>query len=409
MGRRAGGDPDAGEVLRLASWLDPTDLSLSPNEGYLLSRIDGSTSWATLRQIGGLPADEVDECLERWLDRGWLEQVHKGELGAPEPPRGARKPAAAAVAAKLDPSLEIDVEIQKEILALAADLDRPYHEILGVAKDADTRTIKKAYFAKSKRFHPDRYFRRNIGAFAPLVERCFKRLLEAYELLSDPATRAEVERQEAEPKVAQQVSPEPAASKRRSSLEARRRLRERVGGIAGQRRAREERRRKAKSFFESGMAAFREERWLEAAGSVRLAIAFDPGNAIYREEFASIQRRAHEERAKQLVRQAESALTMRDYAEALDLFAEAFDYRPYDAELAVRAARVAWQGCNDLRRAKELAAAACELEPEVGEHHRLLGQIFKAAGLSANARRELEAALRIDSTDVEARQELRSL
>lgn len=408
MRRGEGGDPGGSRVLRLTPDLDPTSLSLTPNEGYLLSRIDGTTSWATLRQIGGMPAGEVDRALERWLAEGWVQVVGQGELSAPTPPKHEKPATGAGDVAKVDPSLEIDTEIQKEILALAADLDRPYHEILGVAANADTRTIKKAYFARSKRFHPDRYFRRNIGPFAPLVERCFKRLLEAYELLSDPATRAEVEREQAR-QAGPAAAPEEASPGRVSSVEARRRLRERFGGMAAQRRVREERRRKAKSFFESGMAAFQQERWLEAAGSVRLAIAFDPQNEIYREQFASVQRRAHEERAKQLIRQGENALSMRDYGEALDLFEDAFNYRPYDAELAIRAARIAWQGCNELRRAKELAGSACELEPENGTNRRVLGQVFKAAGLAANARRELEAALRIDPKDTEARQELRSL
>jgi Tfp pilus assembly protein PilF len=45
----------------------------------------------------------------------------------------------------------------------------------------------------------------------------------------------------------------------------------------------------------------------------------------------------------------------------------------------------------------------------VGQYRRTLGQIYKAAGLVANARRELEVALRIDPKDAEAKQELRGL
>ena len=42
-------------------------------------------------------------------------------------------------------------------------------------------------------------------------------------------------------------------------------------------------------------------------------------------------------------------------------------------------------------------------------YRRTLGQIYGAAGLIANARRELEAALRIDPTDATARAELKTL
>jgi Flp pilus assembly protein TadD len=73
------------------------------------------------------------------------------------------------------------------------------------------------------------------------------------------------------------------------------------------------------------------------------------------------------------------------------------------------AAQLSWLVANDLRRAREYAARACEAEPEQAEYRRTLGQIYKAAGLKANARRELERALRLDPKDAQARAELKSL
>ena len=64
---------------------------------------------------------------------------------------------------------------------------------------------------------------------------------------------------------------------------------------------------------------------------------------------------------------------------------------------------------EDLKRAKDYAARACELVPESVAYRRTLGQIYRAAGLVVNARRELEAALRIDPKDGVARAELRAL
>jgi len=404
------GDEDS--VIRIAASCDPGSLALSPAEGFLLSRIDGRTSLGVLRRIGALGPVEIDRCIERWLKAGVLELVRPAAppaapRAAPAPPappaRAAAQapPPAASGLPAVDPSLELEVEVQQELLAFAARLKSPYHEILGVPRDADARAIKKAYFALSKRLHPDRYFRRRLGAFAPLVETCFKKLLEAYELLSDPQTRAEVQ---AHPP-ARDASP----SARRSSLDARRRLRERVGALAGAKRANEERRRKAKGFFEAGMASFAKERWLEAAGSVRLAIAFDPENEAYREQFADVQRKAHDERARALVKQGEAALELRDFPHASSLFEEAVHYRPADPELSIRAAKIAWQALGELRRAKELAAHAVELAPDNGSYRRLLGMVYKDAGLAANAKRELEMALRIDPQDAEAKAALRGL
>jgi tetratricopeptide (TPR) repeat protein len=170
-----------------------------------------------------------------------------------------------------------------------------------------------------------------------------------------------------------------------------------------------ERRARSKTFFEAGMAAQAEERWLEAAGSLRLAIAFDPANATYRERFGVVQTRAHAIRFEQLVKEAESALTYKDRLEALRIFEEALHFKPFDAKVNHTAARIAWLVAADLRRAKEYAARACEAEPDHAEYRKTLGLIYKAAGLRANARRELERALRLDPKDAEARSELKSL
>ena len=398
----ANGGAQGGEdrVPRLAPGCDPTRFSLSPAEGYLLSRIDGMTSCKMLRQIGGLPAEEVDRHIDGWVKQGVIlfddESLPSADHGSAAG-RGAE-----SFESQIDPRLDLPVESQRRVLEFETGLDRPYHEILGVAVDADVKAIKKAYFALSKQFHPDRYFRRNLGPFAEKLERCFKKILEAYELLSDPATRDEVQRGQTSSGAAEESV---EASGARSSLAARRRL----SRLGRQLKVFEGRKRKAKTFFESGMSAFHQERWLEAAGSVRLAIAFDPGNQAYKEAFADVQRKAHEERAKLLIRQGEGALEMRDYHEAAGFFEEALQFRPFDPELNIRAARLQWQAVGDLRKAKEFAAAACEIEPTNAAHRCTLGQIFKAAGLKSNARRELEAALKLDPKAAEASAELKSL
>jgi curved DNA-binding protein CbpA len=405
---REGGTPGDDRTPRLAPGSDPSQLSLTPAEGYLLSRIDGRTPLSLLRQIGGMPAGEIDRCIDRLVKEGVLAfdlpgreaPRPPGATAAPAPPPAADAPQTASVPG-LDPSLDLAVEMQQRVLEFEARLGQPYHEILGVAQDADVRAIKQAYFGLSKQFHPDRYFRRNLGPFGPRIERIFKKVLEAYELLSDPTTRAEVQASQAEA-----AAPAPGGSQ---GAAAARRLRARLSSLSGHRRALDERKRKAKSFFESGMAAFHAERWLEAAGSVRLAIAFDPENDAFKGAFSDVQRRAHEERARVLLKEADGAANLGDWKEALRLSEEALHFRAFDAALNDKTARLALKLGGDLRKAKEYALAACELEPEVAPYRRTLGQVYKAAGLAANARRELQNALRLDPADAESKQELKSL
>jgi curved DNA-binding protein CbpA len=402
MPAKGGAQGKEDRIPRLAPGRDPTEFSLSPAEGYLLSRIDGTTSCKMLRQIGGLPAEEVDRCIEGWLKEG---VVQFGDDSPPPDDReSAAEPGPESLESHIDPSLDLPVETQRKVLEFETSLDRPYHEILGVAIEADVKTVKKAYFALSKQFHPDRYFRRNLGPFEERVERCFKKILEAYELLTDPATRAEVQRElaaSAPPEEPEPVKTGPAPS---SAVTLKR-----LSRLGRQLKVFEGRKRKAKNFFELGMSAFHQERWLEAAGSVRLAIAFDPGNQAYKDAFADVQRKAHEERAKVLIKQGEGSLSMRDFAEAAGLFEEALQFRPFDPELNIRTARLQWQVVGNLRKAKEFAAAACEIDPANAAYRRTLGQIFKAAGFKSNARRELAAAVKLDPRDEEASAELKSL
>ncbi|HNE48310.1 MAG TPA: DnaJ domain-containing protein, partial [Saprospiraceae bacterium] len=65
---------------------------------------------------------------------------------------------------------------------------RDYYEILGVQRNADADTIKKAYRAMAMKFHPDR----NPGNKE--AEDKFKEAATAYEVLSDADKRAKYDR-----------------------------------------------------------------------------------------------------------------------------------------------------------------------------------------------------------------------
>ena len=73
---------------------------------------------------------------------------------------------------------------------------KDYYEILGVSKDADEEEIKKAYRKKAFQYHPDR----NQGNRE--AEEMFKKVGEAYSVLSDPQKRAAYDRGEQEPHAA---------------------------------------------------------------------------------------------------------------------------------------------------------------------------------------------------------------
>ena len=398
-----------GPVPRLADGWDPSGCQLSPGEGFLLSRIDGCTPWSVLREIGGIPADDVDRCLERWVSEGIVVVEGKADLPPGDPAHEAAETAAASVAPEIaadaiDPALDLPVEFQRRVLAFEAGLDRPYHQLLDVPRNADAKAIKRAYFALSKEFHPDRYYRRKIGEFGPRFERIFKKVVEAYELLSDPATRAEIERSMADaPPAAAGAAAAPGTPQgKRARLEQlRRRFRIPESVLV-------ERRFKARQFFQSALISARRERWLETAASVRLAIAFDPWNDDYKQHFAEVQGKVHQVRAAELLERADASLDAQAQTEAMRLLEEALHYRPSDPEIHARAANLALE-LVELDRARGFAEEACELAPEVAAYERTLGLVLAGAGLRDKAKQRLEKALALDPNDELAKKALRAL
>src|SRR5437764_1262258 len=65
---------------------------------------------------------------------------------------------------------------------------RDYYDVLGVSRDADDATIKKAFRRLARELHPD------VNSHDPQAEEKFKEAAEAYEVLSDPDRRATYDR-----------------------------------------------------------------------------------------------------------------------------------------------------------------------------------------------------------------------
>ena len=67
-------------------------------------------------------------------------------------------------------------------------MPRDPYDVLGVARDADESTIKKAFRKLARELHPD------VNAHDPDAEEKFKEAAEAYEILNDPERRATFDR-----------------------------------------------------------------------------------------------------------------------------------------------------------------------------------------------------------------------
>lgn len=75
--------------------------------------------------------------------------------------------------------MEAKTHKNKEVISVKRD----YYEVLGVGRDADEATVKKAYRKQAKKYHPD------MNADNPEAEAKFKEVTEAYNVLSDKEKR----------------------------------------------------------------------------------------------------------------------------------------------------------------------------------------------------------------------------
>jgi hypothetical protein len=84
----------------------------------------------------------------------------------------------------------VNDELEKEVAGLEAKLDKVDHfTLLGVPPGADPNVVKSAFYKLSRRLHPDRHFREDLGALKPRLMKVFRALSVAHQTLTQPEAR----------------------------------------------------------------------------------------------------------------------------------------------------------------------------------------------------------------------------
>lgn len=210
--RAALGNPD--RVLDLST--DPLlrfqKVTLSPTDGYVLSRVDGVMKAREIVEMIPLPQEEVEKSLYGLLCTGIIEFAPMVSKAAPEPRRppagppnvgtpAAPRPASTAAAQEAearrkdeDARLKEVETRRKEILEAFEGLKAKNHfEVLGIPRASSEAQVKEAYFHLARRFHPDTHHDPAMDDLGPKLEAVFIRLGQAYEILRNPRTRGPYE------------------------------------------------------------------------------------------------------------------------------------------------------------------------------------------------------------------------
>ncbi|MEZ4467860.1 MAG: hypothetical protein R3F43_26310 [bacterium] len=318
---------------------------------------------------------------------------------------------------------DLTVAQRREVLFLDANAGQLDHfEYFNMEPTADRTEWRRAYFRFSRQFHPDTFFRKDTGEFGPLIEAIYRRGTRIHDAFSAdqelriatcgpwrPATprtgrrwrrpgsgssrRSGPSRSGARPSASRIASGwRPAARALRERLASNVRARREVHNPANERVER------AQRFYEDGMQQYRDEKFIEAAASLQLAMTYDPRNEAYRQAHEKVSERAHAIKADQLWKFGYMQESVARIDEAIDSYLEAVKLSPRP-NYCVHVAELMLSMDRDLHRAAELARIASDADPRNVEYLLLLGKIYERVGLAVKAAAVLERAQKLAPKD----------
>ncbi len=229
---------DLGRVLVLSPdpLLRTQKITLTPADGFLLSRVDGSSSARDVMALVPLPAEEAERSLFSLLCTGIVDfrqettsasraAVRTTARHTPPPapaPTPARVPAARdappVASASRNPAGPPSVHaiggtstagqqgesprgaarsvegIRTLIRDIRARANRDHFEVMGLERTATEGEVREAYAGFARVLHPDACLDPALENLREEREAAFIRVSEAYETLRDSASRAEYER-----------------------------------------------------------------------------------------------------------------------------------------------------------------------------------------------------------------------
>ncbi|HPB96375.1 MAG TPA: DnaJ domain-containing protein [Polyangiaceae bacterium] len=201
-------------VPRLIPECNLMTLPLTPAEAFLLSRIDGHQTARDLAMMTGIDEAMLMESLDRLAQMGAV--TWDGAEPAERKEREKKSDAERVVRSIPSPVVEervVDPRPEPLPLYDPSELDEPcdlpedkrrtildafyrledmdYYELLNVPSTATKKEIKDSYYRLVAEYHPDQYFRKNLGSFKQKMETVFSRLTQAHDTLTRKQSRAE--------------------------------------------------------------------------------------------------------------------------------------------------------------------------------------------------------------------------
>ena len=300
----------------------------------------------------------------------------------------------------LSEEVDLPLDRKREILAREALLDRDHWTVLGLKPGASAEAVKLAYFEASRVFHPDRYYGKSLGSYKARLERIFHRLSDAHEAL------IEAHRKSPQPSSGGPSRPGRSTTGSTPAVDAR----------AEERRARLARHPYLARTARATALVEEAQRQMKTAPEKALHLleqAKALGGNVAQERAPGLETEAKQQlasrRADDEMRSGSTAAQMGDAAAAADAYTRAAGLDPTRADAAYEAARWLMRTGRPLAEARNHAQRAVSLRADHLPSHLVLAEICLRMGMGSVARRHLEAVLKLDPRNAEAKALLRQV
>jgi curved DNA-binding protein CbpA len=334
------------------------------------------------------------------------------------------------------------------------------YDVLGMHGSSTPAEVEAAYMEIARRWHPDRFYSRDVADLGSVIDENFAVASRAYRTLRDPVKRSAYDREivaagtppppsprgVTSPSVTSPTSgernrpptdrtrpasgerpiperpaaeratpappPEPAheTSFRPSSMpEIPKPKPKAPPAVAKHMQAIFEQRRKAEAHFVAGKAEFDAGQYGKAESALYLAMTIDKGNAAYRDLYEQARARARDARSRQLAQQADNVLSFGKTKEAIQLLKQVVESDPPEGMPFYKLALLIRNNEPDDRAVLGYLRKAAQKEPKNVMFRMALGEMYASLNLKANAMREVQAVLELEPRNDAARALLKKL
>jgi curved DNA-binding protein CbpA len=304
----------------------------------------------------------------------------------------------------MDEQVDLENERKREILDLEAKLGSNLFEVLGVKAGAPVEEVRTAFRELSRKFHPDRYFGKNLGSFRVRLDKIFKKLVEANQTLSDevrrkayldanPFVRAAVKAATGTTPAFVPEAPKTDADRQRDD-ERRARLARHPYLMKSN---------KMQEFLTRAKESMARKEYSQAFTHLNHASQADPENVEVKTLLNDVRRLNDAQRAEGSFKHGLEALERQDEALALQAFKAAGNAG--HALGAFKAAKLMQKAGGDVREMTTFAQKAAETAPTNVEFRLLWAQLLDEAGMKALAKKQFEEAARLDPNHPEVKKQ----